>query len=70
MITPETVVSIRKPHVSSGSAFHETFAHTEYYHFHAIFFKVNIQVFQGSGIGKMEDNMKSADPLSYTTNGS
>ena len=36
--------------------------------------KVNIQdflqVFQGSGIGKMEDNLTSADPLSYTTNGS
>ena len=35
--------------------------------------KVNIQdflhVFQGSGIGKMEDNLKSVDPLSYTTNG-
>ena len=29
------------------------------------------QVFQGSGIGKMEDNLTSADPLSYyTTNGS
>ena len=37
-------------------------------------FKVNIQdflqVFQVSGIGKMEDNLTSADPLSYTTNGS
>ena len=36
--------------------------------------KVNIQdflqVFQGSGIEKMEDNLTSADPLSYTTNGS
>ena len=36
--------------------------------------KVNIedflQVFQGSGIGKMEDDLTSADPLSYTTNGS
>ena len=36
--------------------------------------KVNIQdflqVFQGSGIGKMEDNLTSADSLSYTTNGS
>ena len=34
--------------------------------------RVNIQdfllVFQGSGIGKMEDNLTSADPLSYTTN--
>ena len=29
-----------------------------------------LQVFQGSGIGKMEDNLTSADPLSYTTNGS
>ena len=33
--------------------------------------KVNIQdflqVFQGSGIGKIEDNLMSADPLSYTT---
>ena len=28
------------------------------------------QVFQGSGIGKMEVNLTSADPLSYTTNGS
>ena len=26
-----------------------------------------LQVFQGSGIGKMEDNITSADPLSYTT---
>ena len=36
--------------------------------------KVNIQdflqVFQGSGIGKMEDNLTSPDLLSYTTNGS
>ena len=29
-----------------------------------------LQVFQGSGIGKTEDNLTSADPLSYTTNGS
>ena len=29
-----------------------------------------LQVFQGSGIGKMEDNSTSADLLSYTTNGS
>ena len=29
-----------------------------------------LQVFPGSGIGKMEDNLTSADPLSYTTNGS
>ena len=29
-----------------------------------------LQVFQGSRIGKMEDNLTSADPLSYTTNGS
>ena len=28
------------------------------------------QVFQGSGIGKIEDNLTNADPLSYTTNGS
>ena len=28
-----------------------------------------LQVFQGSGIGKMEDNLTSADSLSYTTNG-
>ena len=27
-----------------------------------------LQVFQGSGIGKMEDNLTSADQLSYTTN--
>ena len=27
------------------------------------------QVFQSSGIGKMEDNLTSADPLSFTTNG-
>ena len=27
-----------------------------------------LQVFQGSGIGNMEDNLTSADPLSYTTN--
>ena len=26
-----------------------------------------LQVFQGSGIGKMEDNLTSTDPLSYTT---
>ena len=26
-----------------------------------------LQVFQGSGIGKIEDNIRSADPLSYTT---
>ena len=26
-----------------------------------------LQVFQGSGIGKIEDNLRSADPLSYTT---
>ena len=34
--------------------------------------KVNktLQVFKGSGIGKMEDNLTSADPLSYSTNGS
>ena len=36
--------------------------------------RVNIQdflhVFKGSGIGKMEDNLTSADPLSYSTNGS
>ena len=24
-----------------------------------------LQVFQGSGIGKIEDNLRSADPLSY-----
>ena len=29
-----------------------------------------LQVSQGGGIGKMEDNLTSADPLSYTTNGS
>ena len=29
-----------------------------------------LQVFQGCRIGKMEDNLTSADPLSYTTNGS
>ena len=29
-----------------------------------------LQVFQGSGIGKIEDNLTSADLLSYTTNGS
>ena len=29
-----------------------------------------LQVFQGSRIEKMEDNLTSADPLSYTTNGS
>ena len=38
------------------------------------YFRVNIQdvlqVFKGCGIGKMEDNLTSADPLSYTTNGS
>ena len=27
-----------------------------------------LQVFQGSGIGKIEDNLTSADPLSYTKN--
>ena len=27
-----------------------------------------LQLFQGSGIDKMEDNLTSADPLSYTTN--
>ena len=27
-----------------------------------------LQVFQGSGIGKIEDNLTSADPLSYITN--
>ena len=27
-----------------------------------------LQVFQESGIGKMEDNLTSADPLSYSTN--
>ena len=27
-----------------------------------------LQVFQGSGIGKMEDNLTSADPPSFTTN--
>ena len=26
-----------------------------------------LQVFQGSGIGKIEDNLTSDDPLSYTT---
>ena len=26
-----------------------------------------LQVFQGSGIGKLEDSLTSADPLSYTT---
>ena len=26
-----------------------------------------LQVFQGSGMGKIEDNLTSADPLSYTT---
>ena len=35
-----------------------------------IWIKVNkqdfLQVFQGSGIGKIEDNLRSADPLSYT----
>ena len=40
----------------------------------AILHKVNkqdfLQVFQGSGIGKMGDQLTSADPLSYTTNGS
>ena len=29
-----------------------------------------LQVFQGSGIGKREDNLTSAVPLSYATNGS
>ena len=29
-----------------------------------------LQVFQGSGIGKIEYNLTSADPLYYTTNGS
>ena len=29
-----------------------------------------LQVFQGMDIGKIEDNLTSADPLSYTTNGS
>ena len=29
--------------------------------------KVNKQDFQGSGIEKIEDNLASADPLSYTT---
>ena len=29
-----------------------------------------LQVFQGSRIGKILDNLTSADPLSYTTNGS
>ena len=29
-----------------------------------------LQVIQGSAIGKMEDNLTSADPLSYTSNGS
>ena len=29
-----------------------------------------LQVFQGSGIGKIEDNLMSADPLSYATHGS
>ena len=29
-----------------------------------------LQVFQGCGIGKMEDNLTSADPPSYTANGS
>ena len=28
-----------------------------------------LQVFEGSEIGKMGDNLTSADPLSYTTNG-
>ena len=28
-----------------------------------------LQVFQSNGIGKMEDNLTNADPLSYTTNG-
>ena len=31
--------------------------------------KYFLNVFQGSGIGKMEDNLTSIDPLSYTTNG-
>ena len=29
-----------------------------------------LQVFQGSGIGKIEDYLTSADLLSYATNGS
>ena len=40
----------------------------------APFTKVNkqnfLQVFQGNGIGNMEDNLTSADPLSYATIGS
>ena len=31
-------------------------------------YKDFFQVFQGSGIGKIEDNLTSADPLSYATN--
>ena len=36
----------------------------------SLVWKVNEQVFQGIRKEKMEENLTSADPLSYTTNGS